>query len=238
MDTKCDKISHKINRLIEIMNETDYNAYLRGEVSFYEWFNKLERYDDELDHVSGTCRACIHFYDSDFVFKFNIYHSDIDYCASEFFIYEEAKAYEVNNHFAWITKAYDWYFNDQYIMTIYAMEFCEGCNGSVSQASYSYHFRLYCEENGYDPDNLTSSQREEVCDMIDDYYGDSEGMMDMASSAMSFDEFEKFSSFIDRYNINDIHSGNWGYRGDMLILIDYAGYCRNLIELAQEVCNA
>ena len=35
---------------------------------------------------------------------------------------------------------------------------------------------------------------------------------------------EKVSTFIQDNNINDVHTGNVGYRGDQLVMVDYSGY--------------
>ena len=33
---------------------------------------------------------------------------------------------------------------------------------------------------------------------------------------------------ISELGINDLHSGNWGFRGDVLVLTDYGGYGHKL----------
>ena len=57
---------------------------------------------------------------------------------------------------------------------------------------------------------------------IDDY-DDHDGMIEYAI-AHNGPRMEIAEQLIYDLGVNDLHSANWGYRGDVLVAVDYGGY--------------
>lgn len=226
--------------LQELIDTTEFDQFLSGQMSFSDWLHYAKHSrmsgDRELslipEHIAVSCGCTrIVFWDlntCDYVFKLNIYPNDIDYGASEVFIYNRACDEGLEECFAWTTKIID-----DAKFPIYAMSYCEVDNAAMSDACYRYRFQATCEAEGYDPESLTEDEREEVENYISDY-ADTEGMLDFASSYYDYGVYSRLYDFLEEYQVHDLHCGNWGYYNGKLVITDYAGYQRDLVALAQE----
>lgn len=194
---------------------------------YYDW-----KKDGEMSDNYGTWFAtgCTRFVmgdeDHDYVIKFQKENDKVNYGEFEVNTYNRAVAAGYGDKFAWCAKLMDYHYEDDEYnidIPIYVME-CVECNYStISEESYNYHYGSFCEQKGIDPDAEGSRSDYYNCDGD---YCSTEAMLEFAFNLWGASLLFKkgFVKFLRQEQINDLHCGNWGYRGDMLILTDYAGY--------------
>ena len=231
MFCNLNEVREKAHALFEELNQTteDFDKLLNGQISHEKWYRiNKDRIPENLRIESGCTRIVIWDNDEcDFVYKINKYTDTIDYCAQEVAVYHKAMEYHVEDCFAWTEKLFDYCG-----VGIYAMEYCDVEADLLSSEAYEYAARDYCEYNGYDYDNLSDEPEEELRSAMEDCeYSETSGLMELASSKMPTTLFEKFSEFVNKFELCDLHAGNWGFRNHQLVLTDYAGYCVDLTEV-------
>lgn len=223
-------MEHDINtlgtRALDLINEvnncTPLLELLSGEICGSAWRDETNHLPEYINYGMGETR--IVFWDNnkcDYVFKINFTDNYKDYGGDEAFLYKKAKELGIESCFAWTAKVAEWEDID-----IYAMEYCNISDMDNSDNSYFYHRERFCNENGWDIDNLTDKEQEIVSRNCNHYNcGSHDGMIDFAGSQWEEYKYNTFLSMVDHYGMNDLHSGNWGYRdnGDF-VLTDYAGY--------------
>ena len=153
----------------------------------------------------------------DYVAKIALSEEDEKYNLHEVELYQAAEREGLGEHFGWCAEIYDYG-----VRSVYAMEYLDCDYDQIYSESYQWGYENYCYEQ--DLDINTEDSRE----AYEDYFWKS-GTCDN----LVFDWFEdkllkpmvaKFDRFVYEHDINDIHSGNVGYRGNVLVLCDYAGY--------------
>jgi len=222
-------LGHKAETLIEELKAAaNFESFLNGEQDYYDWlWDNSKSIPEHIGTANGATRFV--FWDNDepsCVFKINMYRGGIDYGKQEVYIYNKAVERGVEEHFAWAAKVYSYGAND-----VYAMEYCSVDYDRTSDESWEYHARAICAEEDWDYDNLSDYEQEQLqCYVEDSEYAQTAGMLEFARSQMSWEEFYDFRGFINDMGLNDLHCGNWGYRNcDKLVLVDYAGYERDLM---------
>lgn len=147
-----------------------------------------------------------------------------DYSKTETRIYNDAVKKGLEGWFAWTEKLFDFEIRD-YTYPVYVMEWCKCGYDTMSDDSYSFHLNSYCSTNNLDPNSDDSIDKFNEC-YDDPFYADTEGMIAFARgfNEASVDEFEAFVELLTLYHVNDLHAGNWGYRGSRLVLVDYGGF--------------
>lgn len=189
----------------------DYGQFREWRDTFYE--NDLES-KLEIDLAGGCTRFVLVPRSGNYVFKIQYdFDKDIDYCANEAAVYVAAEQEGVADFFAWTACI------GVYGATpVYAMEKVDVDEDRNCEDSYFYHCEQWKEENGCDDDDEVDPGD----------YDDHDGMIEYAI-AHNGDLMRKAVKLIDNIGINDLHSGNWGYRGDVFVLVDYGGY-RTLLD--------
>ena len=93
----------------------------------------------------------------------------------------------------------------------------------ISDDSYDYHYRAFCEQEGLEFD--TDDSREEWYRKDGDYTS-TRAMLEFAGNFwhMNREQMTEFVNFLSDNHVNDLHCGNWGYDDNLLVLTDYAGY--------------
>lgn len=220
-------------RLIE---ESGFEDFLRGKVNFCDWrYHQCKHLPEGVWGAAGATRMVFGL-DSDqtVVFKMLKDRDDINYNESEVFIYQRAVEAGLSQWFAWTTKV-DTINYDGVITEIYAMEYCDVDGDQLENASYELAVQEYLADEGLTLEEMSNDDRENMYDMIDSSEcGDSDGIQHYMFAIYDIDDMDALYSFIDDYNINDTHAGNWGYLNNHLVLVDYGGYERNVIEMAKE----
>lgn len=192
---------------------------------------------DELDiwMSCGATRCCFGFNnDTEYVAKFQLDGEECDYCAREAQISRRAEQYGFGDFFAKSEHLLDYTLkHDKTTKTIsvYVMEWCCCSYDTVSDNSYNYHYAKFCEDNNLDASSDDSrdlfSDEEERRASDDENSESNFGMIEYAKSTWGIiDEkfLHDFIEFMRDWEINDLHAGNWGYKGDKLVMVDYGGY--------------
>ena len=204
-----------------------------------EEYNGDDLYDflDNCGHFSnlgnGSYRTVYEWEDlEDYVIKVqNVSEDGIDYGASEAFLYERAVAQGLDWAFAATT-----YLGRVGNYMFYLAEYCICDEEEFSSSVMNYSCEQWIEENSDDANETRS--HEELASYyyshVSEGYPDTDDCLSYADGVWGIKGAAVFS-FIDHYNINDLHGGNWGYREDCwgnrhLVIVDYGGYNHNILE--------
>ena len=183
------------------------------------WVNSHLYYlaDKHCSVVHGATRVVVIKEDFPWVLKFNFQGESVsqDYNSLEAKNYERACNEDIEDFFA---ATYCLGQVDEFM--VYAQEKVEADEDAVSSSFFEYTLENYFSsricENEDDEDRLNEDAWDEAncLDNEDRIYA----MIENYSDA------RRVVEFTDKYDINDLHSGNWGYRGTQPVLIDYSGY--------------
>ena len=196
--------------LAEAIMETSFFSY----DSLYQW--EREWGDYMADHwglttESGCTKACFIPSDTTWVIKVDLPDNakwQSGYCWQEAMNYQYAIQEGVEDAFAAC------YFLDRieghdfYIEELVCVD-----ESTTDSACYDYASRIAESER----DNGNEVDDDEI------YYDlcDEERIMAIFGA---MDIKHRLLDFISKYQINDLHVGNFGYRGDFPVIIDYSGY--------------
>lgn len=176
--------------------------------------------DHGLWFSSGATRLIIGDDDRDFIIKFQPYEDNRghDYCKFEYDTYKAAVAVGLDDYFCPIEFLFDYHFGDR-VCGIYVMPYCSCDAEGIEDDSYDYQYRTFCSDNGYDVDD--EDARDEFC-----YDYDSDGcLIELALDIWGrHSDYDALCDFLRNWGCNDLHTGNWGYLENKLVLVDYAGY--------------
>ena len=227
------------NKQAVIDRYTQYLDKMCRELDFYHTF--YEAYDVE-DAVAGWkqsyvmedngcwfANGCTRFVMGDdycdYVIKFQRPFDEIDYGIIEYNIYRDAVAAGYGDKFVWCDHLMDYKVPDEEneIIKVYVYKYVQCSYDMISDDSYDYHFRSYCEQEGLDADS--DDAREEYYTRDGDYTS-TRAMLEFAENFwhMTREDLVDFVEFLSEHHVNDLHCGNWGYDDNMLVLTDYAGY--------------
>ena len=180
--------------------------------TFRKWKHRFFNggYDKSLHAMIcyGCSRLVIVPVYGNYVFKIQFDAEDaIDYCHNEELIYSMACERGVERFFAWTS-----FIGEYGEAQVYAMEKVEVDDNQNASDSYDYHMQ-----------NCVEDDEDEYCGEYDDH----DGMIEYAQ-AHNGSAMDEAVRLIDEIGINDLHCGNWGYRGDTFVLVDYGGYRETL----------
>jgi hypothetical protein len=187
-------------------NVKDYETYRSWKHNFYNhnWEEKAE-----VELCGGCSRIVLIPHSGNYVFKIQYdFERDIDYCANEAKIYERAEERGVAEFFAWTA-----YIGTYGNVDVYAMERVVVDENRNSSDSYAYHRERWNDERGDEDDD----------DFDLGEYDDHDGMIEYAI-AHNGSLMLKAVALLEEIGVNDLHCGNWGYRGETFVLVDYGGY--------------
>lgn len=206
------------------------SSYMEGydcEEVYCNWEGDCEMADHYGTWFATGCTRFVMGDDEhDYVIKFQKENDAIDYGEFEVNTYNRAVAAGYGEKFAWCAKLMDYHYDDEEYcidIPIYVME-CIDCNYEVvSDDSYNYHYTAFCEQENLDP---SSDEARDEWSNTDGDYSSTEAMIEFAFNVWHASLLfrEGFIKFLREEQVNDLHCGNWGYRGDTLVLTDYAGY--------------
>ena len=212
------EIRKEFEEICEILAPTDFADFLNrvGEdyTEFYKWKDRYwaEYNKGNMDNVTfgaGCTRLVVISPNSNYVFKIQYDDSDdVDFCRNERFVYSKAVEEGCEEFFAWIDCI-----GKYGSVLVYAMEKVEVNEERNSDDSYVFHAEQWRAECGEDEDP----------EYYGDDYDDHDGMIEYAI-AHNGKRMQLAADLIERLGVNDLHSANWGYRGDVLVAVDYGGY--------------
>ena len=217
------KILDRLINEYEFMQEVKNDEYADPEDILYRWENyRAASSALNIWMKAGATRLVIGADDEDYIIKIQLDVNDCeDYGAREAEICQEAKELGLLDFFANSFFLFDYTLPWGTKLPVYAMEKCS-CNATqMSDDTCEYQYQKYCKERNL-PDNSANRSAffsnycpDESTEQIE--YALSRWGLDIAKEALLL-------NFMRDWYINDLHSGNWGYRGDMLVMIDYGGY--------------
>ena len=193
-------------------------------LDFNDPYQVLGNYDLCPQYIywgSGASRYVIWDDEYDFAIKFARDEVYEKYNEAELELYSRAKALGIEKNFAWIEKFTSSYIDDdgKYMPAIYVVEYLRCNEGEVDDTIWDYGYKNYCEANGLD--SSTYDYADEYTSMRED---DSDEAMDYFLSQMVDEEKHIVWTFILDNDINDLHTGNYSFRGERLVIHDYAGW--------------
>ena len=193
--------------LIEALVDYGMNEHLDsyGKKCLRDWYenNHLSRVGYSMS--AGCTKACIMHDDLvDWVIKVGFVDGKLDYAALEYENY--CLAVEAGLGFYFPETVYIGEFGGR---AFYAQRMCE-CDEDQISSEWFECLRDRYEEWGeeYDSDSIWN----EVDDLEDDERVD------------LFFEDEELIDFLRERRINDLHGGNFGYRGGCKVIIDFSGF--------------
>lgn len=179
-------------------------------------------YQGSVDDVlieSGATKVVLSYTDLPYVIKF-CFSGKTDYCKAEYENYVAAKEIpEITDCFAWCD-----YLFDYRGFSIYVMEKIDCSEYLIEDRAYSASLESACQHEGICED---SEDYKRFCDEFSSSYYEwdaDEQMIDLLEKEWGSEIAHTFNDFCWENGINDRHSGNWGYRGDHLVIIDYSGF--------------
>ena len=181
---------------------------MEAEVQLGLWFG-----NGATKFVIGVC-------DYDYVLKFT--RCKYDYCKREVETYNAAEGEGFEDAFAWTAHLFD-YDIDGITIPMYVMERCDCDDCAIGDDICEFEFREYCTTNGL----VDNSENREKFYCERDYDAHDETVMDWACEHWGVERCSNERTVVDfmrEMYINDIHSGNWGWSGNRLVLVDYSGY--------------
>lgn len=195
---------------------------IKGEEDNKEFFEEAKDYANKngISFFCGASKLVIVDEESDWVIKLSFDCSvdvdegmESDYCKRELYNYEKACEEGVEKFFAEICMVGEVDGIEVYLQEKLKVD--DGVEKDVDQIFRDYVYSL--DESYYD-DIEDEDERESI--LADDVYEMDEG--ERIEAIFGFEE--RLITFIEDNDINDLHSGNFGYRGTDLVIMDYSGW--------------
>lgn len=211
MDTR---FTEAYNRIHELLTTLDYLGFDIED----PWSIESIDLPEEIGYATGATRMVIWDKNNpDYVAKIALTTDDEKYCQKEVELYKAAVEAGLESHFAWCAEIYC-----HGEKSVYAMEYLECDYEEMDSESYQWGYERYCAE-----ENL-NSEDEDSREAFENYFWSSSSCDDLVlewfEDKLVRPVAAKFDRFIYDHDINDIHASNVGYRGNTLVICDYAGY--------------
>lgn len=199
--SKLEDAGYDFSTYTNISNMLAYNSGISDYVHYSYGASRLVLWDDEYDYVVKIAtESCFE-----------------RYCVHEVEVYEAAIEEGIDDYFG----ACACYIEPIYEIEqpgIYVMEFLDGNEEQVIDSAYLHGYEAYCADNKLDKESYDSM------DSYDNERDDEEEVLNYLKAPMGYDILKKFNSFLSRWHINDLHSGNMLYKNGQLVICDYAGW--------------
>jgi hypothetical protein len=178
---------------------------------------------DEMMWNNGASRLVI--WDSDYcdyVIKIALAPGYEKYCQHEVEVYEAAVREGFADQFAWCACYQEPVYGDDgfYTPGIYVMEYVDCDEEAVYDSAWMHGYRSYCEMKGLDSSSY--DHMEEYNDW--NYCEDDDMVLDCIEASMDEDTKRAFCVFMMKWWITDIHTQNAGFKGNKMVIVDYAGW--------------
>ena len=195
---------------IKVLCSNGFSQFLnnRTEAEFKLWKNSPYENLENISYFYGATKLVVIDDDNDWVLKIPFCDNACDYCALEAENYKKAIEAGVEEVFAAC------YFLMEYEgVPCYIMEKVSCDEETVESDFYEIGSNKHSSEMNEDEiySYLGSMDGEEIIDQLLEFYYD-EGFL------------QEINIFLSRNKINDLHTGNVGYRGTNLVFVDYSGF--------------
>lgn len=218
-------IEIEIDRALDIVKDLiPYGLHdaLKGEEDNKEFFEDAKDYADKngISFFHGASKLVIIDEESDWVIKLSYDCSidvdegmESDYCKRELYNYEKACEEGIDKFFAEIHMVGEVDGIEVYLQEKLKVD--DGVEEDVDKIFRDYVYSL--DESYYDDIEDEDERRALLADEV--YEMDEEERIE---AIFGFEE--RLITFIENNDINDLHSGNFGYRGADLVIMDYSGW--------------
>ena len=193
--------------LIEALVDYGMNEYLEsyGKRSLRDWYESNDLGHAGYSMSSGCTKACIMHGDlADWVIKVGFVDGKLDYAALEYENYCLAEEVGLNIYFPETV-----YIGEFGGRAFYAQRMCE-CDEDQISSEWFECLRDQYEGWGEECDN-------------DYIWNEVDALTDDEKVNLFFGD-EKLIDFLSERRINDLHEGNFGYRGGCKVIIDFSGF--------------
>ena len=208
------------NLLDYLYNHYNFADFLEDgtESGFQKWYYSLPNSPFKINW--GSSKGVIFDPNFSYVLKFPFNSCAHDYCEIEYQNYQDAKNFpEILDRFAWI----DFLFTYKGY-PVYIMEKVNCDEEEILNRAFNFSYFSYCKKDKSIP---KKEMFEDFSNLFHYYYSPREQMNDFLIEQIGAAHTKLFWEFCDEEEINDLHSGNWGLRGNDLVLVDYSGYFGN-----------
>lgn len=218
-------IEIEIDRALDIVKDLiPYGLHdaLKGEEDNKEFFEDAKDYADKngISFFHGASKLVIIDEESDWVIKLSYDCSidvdegmESDYCKRELYNYEKACEEGIDKFFAEIHMV-----GEVDGIEVYLQEKLKVDDGVEEDVDKIFRDYVYSLDESYYDDIEDEDERRAL--LADEVYEMDEG--ERIEAIFGFEE--RLITFIENNDINDLHSGNFGYRGADLVIMDYSGW--------------
>lgn len=197
-----------IENLVQNYNFKDFLSNPTPD-TYRDWIDKTSDFPVLL--FSGETKVVLWETGWPCVIKIPLMHRDFDYCRAEVRNYKKAVEAHLENFFAFCDLLTNFKVDDEHTVPIYIMEYVE-----VNERKTSSIVKSYLDNSGYTPDSSMWA-------CIDDMDGE-EKILAYLYELLGEEAYEVLNDFCRENYINDLHTGNVGFRGEDIVLIDYSGF--------------
>lgn len=213
MDDRFERAKKRITSIIAQLKRVgwDFGHY---------YDNSYSTLPDNISEATGASREVFwDDYHDDFVLKVGLTPNDERFCEKEVEVYNAAVEAGLGDYFGWTARI-----GTVDGVGVYAMEFLCCDEERVCSDSYDYFFQEFCKDNGLDVNDEDAQDSFDVEWSCDEDYRSNDGIREWFLNELPWKTANILEDFLDNWSINDLHSGNVGYRGDALVFADYAGW--------------
>ena len=183
---------------------------------FYDWMVEIAR-ETDLETAEGETKMV--FFSpkiKDWVIKIPRYSKDIDYCKIEVENYKKACEVHLEEFFA------PTYFVGYFFEIPVYIQKQVYCDDSDIESSF-YDWMSKSMEDERDDYNTDDDFCDAVCDATNDMCT-ADRLLAVFQDYVNSDKIYALLCFCNREDINDLHSGNFGYDGNTPVIVDFSGY--------------
>ena len=188
----------------------------KSDYYFYDWMTEIAR-DTDLGTAEGETKMV--FFSpkiEDWVIKIPRYSEGIDYCKIEVENYKKACENHLEEFFA------PTYFVGCFLgVPVYIQKrvFCD--DGDIESSFYDWMSQSMEDER--DDYNTDDDFCDAVCDATNNMCT-ADRLWAVFQGYTDPDKIDALFCFCNREDINDLHSGNFGYDGNTPVIVDFSGY--------------
>lgn len=179
-------------------------------------------FPEDMQYAYGASRLVVWDEDyCDYVIKIALDEGYEKYCQHEVEIYEASVREGLSDKFAWCMCYSEPYKDDDtYHPGIYVMEYVDCNEEVVYDSAWKYGYESFCEERGYDSSSYDAADEYNDWNWSDD----DDMVLDYMTAHMDVETQRAFNVFMMKWNITDIHTANAGFKGNKMVITDYAGW--------------
>ena len=176
----------------------------------------------DMEYSNGASRLVI--WDSeycDYVIKIALDQKFEKFNQHEVEVYRAAVKEGFADNFAWcICYQEPMICDDWYVPGIYVMEYVDCDEEAVSDSAWIYGYESYCKMKGFD--SSTYDHADEYNEW--NWCEDDDMVLEYIEAHINEEKRKAFNVFMAKWWVTDVHSQNVGFKGNRMVMVDYAGW--------------